>query len=118
MDPAATFGPFWPYILVVLIGVLPTEPWRIAAVLFSRGISQDSELLHWIRAVATTLLAGIVAKLVLTPSGALTGVPLGLRIGAVAVGVAVFYLGRRSVVAGVLAGEAALIGASWAVGGP
>lgn len=115
MDPAS-FGPFWPYLLVILIGVLPTEPWRIAAVLFSRGISDDSELLHWVKAVATTLLAGIVAKLILSPSGALATIPLALRVGAVVAGVAAFYLARRSVVAGVLIGEAVLIGVSWAIG--
>lgn len=112
---AASLETLWPYLLVVLIGVLPTEPWRIAAVLFSRGMRENSELLYWVKAVATTLLAGIVAKLVLGPSGALAGVPLALRIGAVVAGVVAFYLARRSVVVGVLVGEAVLIGLAWAL---
>lgn len=106
---AAMFGPIWPYLLIVLIGVLPTEPWRIAAVLFSRGLRDDSELLHWVKAVATTLLAGIVAKLVVLPPGSLAEIPLWLRVAALLAGIAAFYLARRSVLVGVLAGEALLI---------
>jgi hypothetical protein len=67
----------------------------------------------WVRAVATTLVAGVVAKILFSPTGALVAVPLAWRLGALAIGVAAFFLARRSVMAGVVIGEAALIGAAW-----
>jgi hypothetical protein len=100
-----------PYLLLVLLGFLPTEVWRVLGVLLARGITPDSELLVWVRAVATTLLAGVVAKLLYAPSGALAGVPLWVRIGALLAGLAAFALTRRSVILGVLTGEAVLVAA-------
>jgi hypothetical protein len=43
------------------------------------------------------------------PPGALAEVPLAVRLGAIACGFCAFLLVRRSVFAGVLAGEAALV---------
>lgn len=107
----------WPYILVVVIGFLPTEVWRALAVLLSRNIDEKAEILVWVRAVATTLLAAVVAKLILSPAGALAAVPLSVRILSVAIGVATFFaLGKRPLL-GVLAGEAALIAMTALFGG-
>jgi len=70
-----------------------------------------------VRAVATALLAGVVAKIVLFPPGGLAAVPLTVRLSAMVIGFAAFLLVRRSVLAGVLAGEAVLIlGAFWFAG--
>jgi hypothetical protein len=56
----------------------------------------------------------VVAKLLLAPGGALAAVPLAGRLGAIAAGLLGFVLLRRSVVLGVLLGEAVLIAAAWA----
>ncbi len=69
-------GGLWPYLVVILFGFLPSEIWRWAAVFLVRGLSEDAEILVWVRAVATALLAGVVAKLLLSPSGALAVVPI------------------------------------------
>jgi hypothetical protein len=67
--------------------------------------------------VATGLLAGVVAKIILFPPGGLADVGLTVRLLAIAVGFAAFLSVRRSVLAGVLAGEAVLIpGAFWFAG--
>jgi hypothetical protein len=47
--------------------------------------------------------------LIFFPPGALESVPLSVRIGAIAIGLVAFVLIRRSVFAGVVAGEMALI---------
>jgi hypothetical protein len=107
----------WPYLVVVLVGFLPTEMWRALAVVVSRGLDERSEILVWVRAVAATLLAGVVAKLLYGPTGALAAVPFWGRAGAMLVGLAVFFALRRSVIAGVLAGEAALVAAAWLANG-
>ncbi len=114
-DLAALVGPLWPYLLVVIVGFLPSEVWRVLGVFLSHGLDERSEVLVWIRAVATTLLAGVVAKLLLTPSGALAVVTLYGRISSLLIGLAGFFMMRRSVIAGVVLGEAALIAITWLV---
>jgi hypothetical protein len=109
-------GGLWPYLVVVLVGFLPTEVWRSLAVVVSRGLDEDSEILVWVRAVAATLLAGVVAKLLYYPTGALAAVPLWGRGGAMVLGLAAFFAFRRSVVAGVLVGVAAVVLAAWMAG--
>ncbi len=98
-----------PYLVLILVGFLPNEVWRLVGLLTARGLSEDSELVVWSRTVATALLAGVIAKLILFSSGELAGVPLAVRIGAAAFAFAVYLIVKRSVFAGVLAGEAALL---------
>jgi hypothetical protein len=50
-----------------------------------------------------------MAQLVLATTGGLATIPVAVRIGALAVGFLAFLLARRSVFAGVVAGEAAVI---------
>lgn len=102
-------GEWWPYLALILVGFLPTEVWRMLGLLVSRGIDEGSEILIWVRAVATAILAAVAAQLILSSSGALAAIPLQVRIGAALVGFLGYLLIRRSVFAGVVAGEAALI---------
>ena len=91
----------WPYLVLVLVGFLPTEVWRMLGLVAARGIDEESELLIWVRAVAVAVLAGVIAKLVVLPPGALAAVPLAVRLAAIAAGFAAFLLVRRSILAGV-----------------
>ncbi len=102
-------GEWGPYLALILAGFLPTEVWRMLGLLISRGIDEGSEILIWVRAVATAILAGVAAQLILSSSGALAAIPLPVRIGSALVGFFAYLLIRRSVFAGVLAGEVALI---------
>ena len=86
-------GPWWPYLALILFAVLPTEIWRWLAVAFARRLDENSPWLEWVRLVATALLAGVVAKLVLAAPGALAGVPLAVRLAALAV--AAYLPGER-----------------------
>ncbi|HMN52321.1 MAG TPA: AzlD domain-containing protein [Xanthobacteraceae bacterium] len=97
------------YLLVILAGFLPTDVFRFAAVLFSRRLDEDSEVLVLVRAVATALLAGVIARLVLFPTGDLANVPLYLRVGAIAAGVIGYFAIRKSVLAGVIVAEIVII---------
>ena len=98
-----------PYLVLILVGFLPTEIWRMLGFAVARGIDEASELLVWVRAVAVTVLAGVIAKLIMFPPGALADVPLAVRLAAMAAGFLAFLLVRRSVFAGVAVGEAVLI---------
>jgi len=106
-----------PYLVLIAAGFLPNEVWRMLGIVVAHGLDEASELVLWVRAVATGLLAGVVAKIIFFPPGVLADVPLAVRLTAITVGFAVFQFVRRSVFAGVVAGEAVLIlGAFWSTG--
>lgn len=91
-------GP-WPYIYIAIAGWLATDFWRWSGVIAGNRIDEKSEVLNWVRAVATALVAAVIAKLIVYPTGVLEASPLWLRLGAVAVGaVAFFAVGRRPVI--------------------
>ena len=97
------------WLLLILVGFLPNEVWRMLGVVLARGIDEDSEVLVWVRAVATAVLAGVVAQLIFFPAGALAAMPMPLRVTAALGGFLAFLLIRRSVFAGVVVGEAVLL---------
>jgi len=104
-----TTSTLWPYVVLVLVGFLPNEIWRWLGFALARGVDEGSELLVWVRAVATAVLAAVIAKLIFFAPGALASVPLSVRLSAMAAGFIAFTLFRRSVFAGVAVGEAVLI---------
>ncbi|HZL32117.1 MAG TPA: AzlD domain-containing protein [Pseudolabrys sp.] len=106
---SAATNALWPYLLLVLLGFLPNEIWRIVGLVLVRGLNEDSQVVLWSRAVATAILAGVVAKLILFSTGSLAAIPLSVRVAAAAIGFLVFLVARRSAFAGVAAGEAALL---------
>jgi hypothetical protein len=99
----------WPYLLLVLVGYLPNEVWRVFGLVLARGLNEDSQIVVWSRAVATAILAGVVAKLILFSNGALAAVPLSVRVAAAVIGFLVFLAFKRSAFVGVAPGEAALL---------
>ena len=112
----AALAELWPYLMLVLVGFLPNEMWRVLGLVLARGLDEDSEIVVWSRAVATALLAGVVAKLILFANGALMTVPLSVRVGAAVLGFLAFVTLKRSVLAGVLVGEAALLAGAFLFG--
>lgn len=106
-------GTWGPYVFIAVAGFAATDFWRFLGVAMSARIDEDSTILRWVRAVATALIAGLVARLIVFPVGDLVHVGLAGRIAAVAFGLACFFLARRSMLAGIAAGEAALLAAIW-----
>lgn len=102
-------GEYAAWLALILVGFLPSEVWRWLGVVFARGLDEESEIVVWVRAVATAILAGVIAKLTIFAPGVLATVPMPVRLAAVAAGFAAFVLLRRSVLAGVLVGELALV---------
>ena len=105
-----------PYLALLLLGFLPSEMWRWLGVALGRGLDEDSEIILWVRGVATALVAGVVARIVLIPPGALATVPMEVRVAAIVIGFLAFLLIRRSAFAGVLVGEAVLVAGAAAFG--
>jgi hypothetical protein len=106
-------GALAPYLILILFGFLPSEIWRFMSVFAARRIDENSQVFVYVRTVAAVLLVGIVGKLIFAPSGALATVPLAARLGALGIGAAAFLIARRSVLAAVFAGEAAIIAAGY-----
>ena len=75
-----------PYLALILLGFLPSEVWRWIGIVVGRGLDENSEIILWVRGVATALIAAVVARIVLIPPGALAGVPLAVRLAALAGG--------------------------------
>jgi Branched-chain amino acid transport protein (AzlD) len=99
----------WGYLVLVLVGFLPADMWRLRGIIVGRGLDEESELLVWVRAVATAVLAGVIAKILFFPPGSLAAMPLWVRITAITLGFTAFLLVRRSVFAGIATGEAVLL---------
>jgi len=105
----AVLAELWPYFVLLLVGFLPNEIWRALGLVLARGLNEDSEIVIWSRAVATAILAGVIAKLILYSTGALATIPLPVRVAAAVCGFLAFLVMRRSVFAGVAVGEAVLL---------
>jgi branched-subunit amino acid transport protein len=107
----------WHALVVLLIaGVFPNQIWRMLGLWFGSGLDEGSELLIWVRAVATAILAGVIAQILVQPPGALASVPDWLRYAAVAGGCIAFVLTRRSIFAGVVSGELLMLAGKWWLG--
>lgn len=102
--------------LLLLAGFLSNEVWRALGLAIGGGIDESSEFLVWVRAVAAAILAGVIAQILISPPGALATVPDVIRYGAVVVGFAAFVVARRSVFAGVVAGEIVVLAGKWWMG--
>jgi branched-subunit amino acid transport protein len=109
-------GDWHALVTLFIAGVIPNQIWRMFGLLFGSGIDEGSELLVWVRAVATAILAGVIAQIVVQPPGALASVPDALRYGAVVAGFAVFLVTRRSIFAGVACGEIVMVAGKWWLG--
>ena len=99
----------WPYLLLMLVGYLPNEIWRVFGLVLARGLNEDSEIVVWSRAVATAIIAGVIAKLIIFSTGSLATIPLPMRVTAALCGFLAYVAVRRSVFVGVAVGEAVLL---------
>lgn len=110
-------GDLAPYALLILVGFLPNEVWRMLGVVLARGLDEDSQIIVFARATATAILTGVVGKLVIFAPGALASVSVTVRIGATALGLVAYLLARRSVLAGVVAATLAMMAGMLVFGG-
>lgn len=102
--------------LLLVAGFLSNEVWRLLGLLIGGGIDESSEFLVWVRAVAAAILAGVIAQILIAPPGALATVPGIVRYSAIVAGFAVYVAMRKSVFAGVIAGEIVVIAGEWWLG--
>jgi len=85
---SATLHDLGPVLALILVGFLPNEVWRVVGLMLVRGLDEKSQIIVWVRAVATAMLAAVMAQLILSSTGALATIPLPARIGAACLGFA------------------------------
>ena len=110
------FGDWHALVMLILAGVIPNQIWRMLGLWLGSGLDEGSDFLVWVKAVATAILAGVIAQILVQPPGALASVPGFLRYSALAAGFAAFMLTRRSIFAGVVVGEIVMIAGKWWLG--
>ena len=103
-------NPWWPYLFILLAGIIPTEMWRTIGVAAAGRLDDGTPAFAYVRAVATALVAGIIAQLIVFPTGVLATAPLWLRLLAAGGGFAAMEGAGRRGWAGILWGEAILLG--------
>src|SRR6201996_8638929 len=109
-------GDWHALVMLLLAGVIPNQIWRMLGLWLGSGLDEGSDLLMWVKCVATAILAGVIAQILVEPPGALASIPASLRYGALAAGTVVFLLARRSIFAGVVCGEIVMIAGKWWLG--
>ena len=95
--------------IVVAASVLGTYLWRSVGVFLSGRIKVDSELFRWVACVAYAMVAGLISRLLLMPTGLLAGTTLTERIAACVLALAAYYVSRRNLLVGCAAGMAAIM---------
>ena len=101
---------WWPYAFILLAAVIPTQMWKWLGVVAAGRLTEDMPVFHYVRAVATALVAAVIAQLIVFPTGVLAEAPLWLRLLAGVGGFAAMEASGRRGWIGIAAGEAILVG--------
>ncbi len=103
------WGMWGGYLPFFIAGFMASEPWRWAGALIGRDLDPNSQVFVWVRAVSSAIVAGLVARIVVFPTGALAAMSAPTRYGAAVIGIAAFFAFRKSLGAGVAMGTLALL---------
>ena len=96
-----------------LSAVLATYVWRFAAVMISHRIEAILPLFEWFTCLAYGIIAALVARTLILPSGLLALVPLWHRLIPMALAFVGFYLLGKRLWVGIVFGETGLIALMW-----
>jgi hypothetical protein len=97
---------WWPYAFILLAGWVATYPWRALGVYLGGRLSEGSEVLVLVRAIATALVAAVIGNLVCFPVGPAAETTLALRLFSAAAGFAAYLFVARKVLLGIAVAEA------------
>ncbi len=94
--------------MIVLGCAAATFVWRFLGVIVVRRIDADGAIFQWISCVSYAMVAGLIFRMIIMPESQLAGVSLMIRIAAVVIAFAAYFLCKRRLVVGVLAGGVSL----------
>ena len=86
-----------------------TYVWRGAGAALAQRIGVGGAAFEWFSCVAYAMLAALIARMILLPSGALSEVALVDRVGATVFGLFLFFAFRRHIFVGTLGGLALFV---------
>jgi len=95
------------WLLVIVCG-LTTYLWRGLGVLLSGRIRPDGDIFNWLACVAYAMVAGLIMRIIVLPTGMLASSLLSHRLIACCLGLAAFYACRRNLLVAVGVGALAL----------
>lgn len=95
--------------LVLILCTLGTYFWRGLGVLLSGRLSVHGELFTWITCVTYSMIAGLVMRIVVMPSGLLATSLTWHRLLSCLIGLGAYYLFRRNLLLAVTVGAGSLI---------
>jgi len=105
---------FWWPMLVIVVGAAATYIWRALGVSLSGRIDPEGALFQWAACIAYALLASLVARMILLPTGPLAQTPMIDRLVATTLALAVFFVSRRTMLLGIGVGAGVLVLATYA----
>ena len=103
--------------LLLILCAIATYLWRGLGTLLAGSIRLDSDLFRWLECVAYAMVTGLIARMVVMPSGTLATTPLTERLLACGVALLCYRLSGRNLFASVALGVAVMVGASYWRGG-
>ena len=97
-------------LFLVLAGAAVTYVWRGLGVVLATRIEADGAFAQWVGCVSYALLAALISRMIILPTGDMAETNLISRLAAVTVGVALVFVLRRNLLWPVLAGTAVFWG--------
>jgi branched-subunit amino acid transport protein len=98
-----------------IVGAVATYFWRGFGVAIGGRLDPDGALFEWFASVAYAILAALVVRLVVFPSGELGEIPLAVRLAACGASLAAYFGLGRNLFAGCFAGACIVAAAAWGV---
>ena len=83
--------------IVLTLCIAGTFMWRALGVAVANHIDISSDLFEWFNCVAYAMLAGLISRIILIPSGTLETTLLFDRVVAMAIGLVVFVILKRNI---------------------
>ncbi len=100
--------------IIVLGCFAATFFWRLLGVIVVKKIDPDGPIFEWVTCVSYAMVAGLVFRMIMMPGSELANVPLIIRIAALGFAFSAYFVFRRMLLAGVLAGSVSLsVMVSW-----
>ncbi len=100
--------------IIVLGCFAATFFWRVLGVIVVKKIDPDGPIFEWVTCVSYAMVAGLIFRMIMMPESELANVPLIIRIAALGFAFSAYFVFRRMLLAGVLAGSVSLsVMVSW-----
>ena len=85
-------------ILVILVTSIATYLSRFLGVISSEKIDETSKIFRWFNCIAYSILAALIARIVIFPAGVLQEADLLLRLFVVAISLIIYILSKKNLV--------------------